>query len=137
MFGVTVLREKLYRFMNGRYGVDSLGYFLMWFTIAEILVNLFIESRLLNALSFFLIIYSYFRMLSRNIAARKRENAFFLSMTAGAGRWIKRKRAFLLLKRRYRVYKCSGCGQRVKIPKGKGKIEITCPKCMHKFIRRS
>lgn len=131
------MREKIFRFMYGRYGVDSLGYFLMWLTIGDIILNLFIKSGVLDTICLVLIIYSYYRMLSKNIAARSRENTFYLKHTVKIRRLIKRMRMISVLKKKYRIFRCPECSLRVKIPKRKGRVEITCPKCRNRFIRRS
>ena len=113
------------RFMYGRYGSDKLNMVLLITGLAISLIGSFSGLWLLSYLSwipFFLVI---FRMFSRNIPARRRENQQFLSF-------------FSRLKDRdNRYFNCPQCKQTVRVPKGKGKISICCPKCGNKFIKKT
>lgn len=131
------MRERLYSFMRGRYGVDSLGYFLMWITIGVLFFNLFFRSSFLNLLGTVFIVYTYFRMFSKNYVKRSSENTWYLNHTKNIRRWIEKKKNRIKIRKTHKIYVCPSCKQKVKVPKGKGKIEITCPKCREKFIRRS
>ena len=68
------MKEKLMRFMYGRYGVDSLGKFLIVMALAAMLIAGWADSSILSLLSWFCIIYAYFRMFSRNVYKRSSEN---------------------------------------------------------------
>ena len=105
------MRRRLEQFMQGRYGTDELTKFLMAICLILLLANTFTRQPLLYWLALVLIGYCYFRMFSRNISGRNEENQKYLSWTA--------------------------CGQKIRIPRGKGKICITCPKCRHEFEKRS
>lgn len=135
------MRERLQRFMSGRYGADDLSKTLDVTALVFLLVSLF--SGKLAVLGIFywfglgLLIYTCFRTLSRNVAKRNDENQRFLGWryqrtvkgNAAKKRWEQRDT--------YRFYKCPGCKQRVRVPKGRGKICITCPKCKREFVKRS
>ena len=79
----------------------------------------------------------YFRMFSRNLAKRHAENQKFLNFryerTVGWNRFKKRTAQ----RKDYRFFKCPSCKQRVRVPRGHGKIEITCPKCRTCFVKKS
>ena len=126
----------LVNFMRGRYGVDPLSFALI--IIGAILT--FIGS-IFNLLPLYLIacvIYldCFFRMFSRNIEARKKEYAFFMKAWGPIQKKM-RERQQRAQDTTHSYYKCPKCKQQVRVPKGVGKIEITCPKCLHVFIKKS
>ena len=127
------LRERLYRFMQGRYGNDSLNKFLFAAYIILYIVNLFVYSFALLLLETALVIWMFFRILSRNIYKRRAENEKFLKMT-------KKPRDYFALqksKRRDRkthVYKtCPSCKSTLRLPRQKGKHTAVCPRCARRF----
>lgn len=131
------MKEKLIRFMAGRYGTDSLSKFLLIVTFICVVLNLFIRIPGLYFLGLALLVYCYFRMFSRNYAKRSAENAFYLRTTAGIRRFFQKKKSHAQIRKTHHLYKCRQCGKYIKIPKGKGRIEITCPTCKYKFIKKS
>ncbi len=136
------MKQKLIHFMNGRYGVDSLNRFLLGLALVLILLSMFVRVSvfgvsLLNLLGLAALIYAYFRMLSRNVQKRYREYVRFMAVRNKITGFFKNKIWYLKQSRQYHIYKCPGCGQKIRIPRGKGRIEISCPKCRHKFIKKS
>ena len=123
--------------MNGRYGADQLSRFMLGVCLACMLLNIVTGVRGVYLLALVLLGVCYFRMFSRNYAQRSAENQKYLDMT-----WKIRSK-FDKMKRRvveskdYHIYKCPSCGQKIRIPRGKGKICITCPKCRHEFEKKS
>ena len=123
------MNAGLRSFMSGRYGSDRLNMVILCAgLVASILSSLF---RNLNArmiflvLSYALMIWAIFRALSRNSYKRYQENRRFLLI-------------FDRLKDRNNLYfNCPKCRQTVRVPRGKGKISITCPRCREKFIRKT
>lgn len=131
------LKQKTYRFMQGRYGLDTLGNFLLWTGMILIFINLFVRNIFLEFLIWLLVIYTYVRILSRNYEKRNAENTWFLDHTQGLrDRW-RRFSAHARIRKTHHIYTCPGCGQKIKVPKGKGKIVITCPKCRIEFTKKS
>ena len=129
------LREKMIRFMQGRYGVDDLTRFLMSLMVVCMILSVILRSSILNTFVWILIFYMYFRMFSRNFAARYAENQKFLSLKNRLFSGMKGNQS---RKDPYnKIYKCPGCGQKVRVPKGRGKIEIRCPKCSCSFMKRT
>ena len=117
------------RFMQGRYGGDKLNIALVWVSFGAFLISLFIPFKWVK-LALILIYYSVlgvviFRSLSRNTYKRYQENRKYLRM-------IERIRD-----REHKYFDCPRCRQPVRVPRGKGKIAITCPKCKEKFTRKS
>ena len=122
--------DGLRRFMAGRYGSDRLNQCLLGAAFVLLLISA-IGGRqvqwmsMLSLLAYVPLIWSMFRMYSRNIEARRRENAAFL-------RFFSR-----LTDKQYRYFRCPQCGQQLRVPRGRGKISITCPKCHNQFIKKS
>lgn len=131
------MREKLYRFMSGRNGVDELARMESWLVLILLLIGIFSRLAIFTVLALALMIHMYFRVLSRNTARRYEENQKFVNFryerTVQWNRWKKRVGQM----KKYRFYKCPVCKQEVRVPRGHGKIEISCPKCREKFIRKS
>ena len=71
------MKDKFQRFMAGRYGVDELGKYSLYLTIALLIIGLFVRSRFLNGITFILVLVLYFRMFSKNYAQRRKENEIF------------------------------------------------------------
>jgi hypothetical protein len=123
------LSAGLRRFMEGRYGSDKLNTALLMTALVLVLVYSFLPFGLVKLLlwliSYVLMIWAIFRMLSRNTYRRYQENRRFLQIMDG------------IRDREHRYYNCPTCRQRVRVPRGKGKIDISCPKCREKFIRKT
>lgn len=130
------MKDKLQRFMIGRYGADELTRFLLGVTMVLIVLDLFVHIYLVY-LGGLCLIYCYYRMLSRNISRRFKENQVYLSLRFKVKEGFKSRKLQLTQIRRYHIYKCPHCGQKIRIPRGKGKISIHCPKCSTDFIKRS
>ena len=135
------MKEKLRQFMIGRYGVDELSRAQIIVSMVLLLLSTFLSAffrvNILYWLGLALLIYSYFRILSRNVSKRYEENQRYLNAKYRAvvkknnlkKRWAQRGT--------YRFFKCPQCKQTVRVLKGRGKICITCPKCKTEFIKKS
>ena len=132
------MKEKFYRFMQGRYGSDQFSRFLIGVDFVLIFLSLFIrKNQFLSVVVMGILVYVYFRTFSKNISKRYAENQKYMAMTEGIRRKFAKQRNRTEQRKTYRFYKCPACSQEVRVPKGKGKIEIDCPKCHTKFIKRS
>lgn len=135
------MKEKMIRFMQGRYGVDSLSRFLLVCGLVVVFATVFIDSPLISSLfnvfGWVIIIYCYFRLFSRNVTKRYAENQAFLTKTYKIRCFFQRQKEMLIQRRMYHIYQCPGCKQKIRIPRGKGKIEVRCPKCGTTFIKKS
>ena len=131
------MKEKLIRFMYGRNGVDSLGKFVLAISIIVMLLAGWTDSLILSYLSWIGIIYLYFRMFSRNIYKRSSENQWYLNKTYKVRTFFYRQKNLLLQRKTHHIYKCPTCRQKIRVPRGKGRIEIRCPKCNTRFIKKS
>lgn len=128
--------EKIEIFMQGRYGVDELSTFLLALGMILLLVSLFAPLTLL-LISLILIILSYVRTFSRNIYRRNNEREAYLRARNNVnGKLSIAKRRFRERKT-YKYFKCNLCRTHLRVPRGRGKIEITCPKCKNRMRKKS
>lgn len=132
-------RYRLYQFMQGRRGIDQFGRFLiMSVGILMLLSMLFRGSptiyRIVYYTSIVVLVYSYFRMMSRNIYKRQQENSRYLSIVE---KFTHRKTFNERRHEReaYSFFKCPTCGQKMRAPKGRGTIRVTCNRCGNEFKR--
>jgi len=125
------------RFMRGRYGDDGLNRFIMIVLYTLIFISLFYRKNSPLYWVFFVgIMVYYFRFFSRNISQRRKENNFFINLIRPIrSRWIVLKKN--INDRNHKVFICPQCNGKVRIPKGHGKVAITCPYCRHEFTKRS
>lgn len=130
-------KRRWQQFMIGRYGVDAFARFLNLCIILLLVVNLFLRTRIFYWMAVVLLAYCYFRMFSKNISARFRENERYMGLRFQVEEQIKRRNFQVRQMMKYHIYRCPGCGQKIRIPRGKGRISIHCPKCHTDFIKRS
>ena len=130
------MKEKFYRFMQGRYGIDQLNSFLMIVCVICFIVNMFIGSIVLTFIAYGTWLFVIFRMFSKNIYARNRENDKYLNFFSPLSRWLKLK---LMSKQdpSNKYFSCPKCKQMVRVPKGHGTVVVTCPNCQSKFEKRT
>ena len=116
-------------FMMGRYGQDQLGTVLFAAGLGSMFVSMifrrFLWASAFSFLSWLLLLWCIFRMYSKNIAARSRENRAWVNFLSH------------LRDKDHRYFRCPQCRQTVRVPKGRGKINIRCPKCNRQFIKKT
>ena len=123
--------------MAGRSGADPFSRFLSYAALALIVANLFVRGTVLWALALLVLVYTYFRMFSKNVARRREENGKYLQLkyklTGGvkncADRWKQRKE--------FVFFRCPDCRAMLRVPRGKGRIRVTCRKCGNAFERKT
>lgn len=136
------MREKLQRFMMGRYGADELGKALNVVALVCLVIAMFVSKIpvlyiLLYNAGLLLLIYNCYRMFSKNVSKRYAENQKYRNFRYRmVTKWDATKKRFAQRKT-YRFFRCPDCKQRVRVPRGRGKICITCPKCKREFIKKS
>lgn len=131
------MRDRFSKFMYGRNGSDELTRFLVYFSLALLIINMFTRSSVLMMFIYLILGYSIFRMLSRNTAARAVENQKFLNWWQKVKNRFRGQGARMKELKNYHIYRCPNCGQKIRIPRGRGRIEITCPKCKTQFQKNS
>lgn len=127
----------LKKFMAGRYGVDQLSMLLMGIQIFLSILSLFVKNQVITMLYIVIPVIILYRIFSKNIPKRYQENMKLLnawnSIKNNVNNMIKRIKG----SKDYRYYKCSNCKQNLRVPRGKGKVSITCPKCKTTMIKKS
>lgn len=130
-------REKMSVLMQGRYGMDQLGKVLNYGTLILLAISLIFRSNITYVLGIIGLVISYYRTFSRNFEKRYQENQKFLNLRY---KLICQKSKIVNRfhdGKTHRIYKCPNCNQKVRVPKGKGKICIKCPKCRIEFIKKT
>jgi len=160
-------KQSLYRFMQGRNGQDALGKFSLIASLILLVVSSFTRSGILYLAAIVVLGYACFRVMSKNIQKRYYENQKYLDFIGKIkGFFSGNNRSTVDMKSGYkgykgynrgasgstrsnsfwnrtkadpfyRIYKCPSCGQKTRVPKHKGRIEITCPRCGNSFIKRT
>lgn len=128
------IKWYIQRFMIGRNGRDELqvtvAYAALILYIFAPWFDKFLPVPLFRTICWIGIFYSLFRFCSKDVNRRREENRKFLQELE----FLKLR---ISMRKTHKIYRCKGCGRKIRVPKGKGKIEITCPLCGKKFIRRT
>ncbi len=130
-------KERLQRFMYGRYGMDGLGKFMSWTSIILLLCSMLFDINVLYFVSLALLVWCYFRMFSRNVQKRYQENCVYYRYVNIVRDFFKRQKSYIKQSKTHHIYKCPQCKQKIRIPKGKGKVAIRCQRCGTEFIKNS
>lgn len=131
------MKQKLQQFMAGRYGADQLSRVFLFISLLLMVISMFIRIPFLYFAAIIILGYTYFRIFSRNIQKRYEENQRYLNWKYRLVVKKDRKKQQFAQRNIYRFYKCPSCKQKVRVPRGKGKICITCPKCRTEFVKKS
>ena len=131
------MKEKLYRFMQGRYGTDKLNQFIFYCELFLLVLSLFFKRNIIIYILFYctLVLYMY-RAFSKKYVARSIENQKFIRMRAKV---LHRLQAIYknLKDKQYKYLVCPECAQMIRVPKNKGNIEVRCPSCKKSFDAKS
>lgn len=125
----------LRKVMAGRYGGDQFGMFLLVLSIILCVVFMFVRVPVLGWISWVPLIFAIYRMGSKQIERRQGENYAFLRKWGAVRTWWWNIKNRFKDGKTHRYYKCPQCKQKLRVPRGKGKINITCSKCGTKFTR--
>ena len=135
--GFWLFRNLLRNFMVGRYGPDHLNIAMVLASIVFNLVQVAFRLAMLLYLSWAFLALSVVRMLSRNIDQRRTENDRFITYWWPVRTQIGRSWANIKHWKTHRFIKCLGCGNTLRVPKGSGRLQITCTKCGERFIKKT
>lgn len=138
-----MFRYKLFQFMQNKYGNDKLNMTLIISSVVLAFLNLFFNSKLVYFVQLLCLVFFFIRFFSSNITQRTKENNAFLQFfsklkknkyndfnTVYSNERPRKEKG-------YKYFKCHNCSAKLRVPKGKGKITITCPKCRASFKGRS
>lgn len=128
---------RMAQWMQGRYGIDQMTQALMIVGCVLVVINFFLGSSFISLLSLLAFGWGIFRCYSRNISARARELAKFQEIMVEPSKWWRLANKRWENRHTTIYFKCKGCGTILNIPKGKGKVRVTCPKCGAKTERKS
>ena len=131
------LAYRLQGFMYGRYGMDDFSRFLSWVAFAIFIINLFVNSVILYILGLATLIFSTYRCYSKNIYKRQKERNFYIKYKTKITGWFKIRKRIFAERKVNKYFKCPTCKAYLHVPKGRGKIIITCPKCKNEITRKT
>lgn len=138
---VSMLRKDIQSGMKNRCGLDELNNFIMLIGFIYVVAALFTEKWIFTLVGAAFIVLCYLRVFSKKLDKRKKENDFYMkymgSMVAIVERLklVARMKIKTLQDKEYAYFVCKTCGQIIRVPKGKNKVSIRCPKCSHTFIK--
>lgn len=135
------MKQKFYQFMYGRNGADQFSRFLSYAALACLVLELLLSATGLGGIFWYfgviLLVYAYFRVFSKKLEKRRAENAKFLQLrarfTGGFRNWRERMRQ----RKDYVFFRCPSCRAMLRVPRGKGKVRVTCRKCGNAFERKT
>ena len=122
---------KLMQFMIGRRGFDQFSRDLMVFSLVLIAADILVPGELLGTFGMLVMVYSYYRALSRNLTRRHAENEWYVTYVGSRLRILKQRDY-----KHYRYFRCPQCRQTLRAPKGRGKIRVTCSRCHSVFEKK-
>ncbi len=139
---------KVSRFMYGRYGFDELNRFLDIVILILLVANFFrrfwAPLGYLYFVGLALLIYTFFRALSKNRNARLKERAVYLKASGSVKKFFRKIKGFFKIQIRrfkerktHKYFKCPNCKTTIRVPKGHGKVQISCPKCRTTFVSKT
>ena len=131
------MREKLRRFMIGRYGTDGLNQFLSIASLVLLLIAIVSRISLFTWLSAVPLLFCCYRTFSRNISKRTEENYKFYTLKDRVDNKFRGLKEQWANRKVYHYYRCPQCRQKLRVPRGRGRIQISCPRCGTQFIKKS
>ena len=135
------MKKWLAKVMVGRYGVDQLTNAMLVLSMVLLMVALFFGNSIVNTilwtLAVLLLVAGYYRIFSKKTSQRYQENQKYLRLRNRITGRFRSMKERLKQRKTHRFFKCPQCGVTVRVPKGKGKIKITCPKCKTAFVRNT
>ena len=130
------MREKLMRFMQGRYGNDRLGQAMLVLALICMVLSIF-RIPFVSTVGLVVLILVYYRMFSRQISKRAAENQKYLTLEWKVRARLQKRKQALAQSRTHRIFKCPECRQKIRVPRHRGRIAISCRKCGAEFIRKT
>lgn len=130
------MREKLMRFMQGRYGNDRLGQAMLVLALICMVLSMF-RIPFVSTVGLIVLVLVYYRMFSRQIDKRAAENQKYLALEWKVRAKLQKRKQAVAQSRTHRIFKCPKCRQKLRVPRHRGRIAISCRKCGTEFIRKT
>lgn len=130
------MREKMMRFMQGRYGNDRLGQVMLMLALICMVLSLF-RIPFISTVGLVVLILTYYRMFSRQIGKRAAENQKYLTLEWKLRVRLQKRKQAMAQSRTHRIFRCPKCRQKIRVPRHRGRIAISCRKCGTEFIRKT
>lgn len=131
------IRQAFRSVMIGRYGPDHLGFAMSIMSLLLLLLGGITNLWLLTGLSYLLISLAVFRMMSRSIRKRRSENDKYIRYWWPIRTKLLRHISTIKQRRTHRFFRCPSCRKKLRVPRNKGKLQITCPKCGERFFKKT
>ena len=131
------IRAAMTRFMSGRYGVDQLGHEMVMGALVMTVVGMLTGFGLLTLMADALLLLALFRIFSKNRYKRAQENQDYLAKTMKARKAVTEWMNRVKNSKKYRYFSCPKCKMRLRVPRGVGKVTITCKGCGEKFDKKA
>lgn len=129
--------DKANNWFKDRRGPEELANFCIVIALVLVVINIFAGQVWLGIVALVLVGYAIFRMCSKDVNARAKENVSFLKALGPVRPWVQDPPAAFKETRTYKHVTCPSCGQKIRVPRGKGNIRVTCPTCHDKFDTKS
>lgn len=127
------MRYRLKQFLDKCYGFDLLGYLLLAACILLTVLSQFTDTVFPSLIGSIALVWAVYRAFSHNIHKRWEENQRLLKLLPNLCRWLSDSMLRHKQRRDYKFFRCPGCHNRLRLPRGKGRIQITCPRCGQRF----
>ena len=131
------MREKLIRFMYGRNGFDHFSRFLIYAALVCILIDVLLGGGIFYGIGLVLMVYSYFRVFSKNLSKRRAENARYYQLRSRFTSHFRDLKLRWSQRKDYVFFRCPSCRAMLRLPRGKGRLRVTCRKCGNNFERKT
>lgn len=131
------MMDWLNKFMAGRYGRDQLSIFLFIISVVLILTGQLVEISVLITISYIPLFVAIYRMFSKDVQKRRMENYKFAILLSPIYSKLKKTQELIKGSKTHKYFRCVNCKKRLRVPKGKGEILVTCPKCKTKFTKKT
>ncbi len=131
------LSDSYRRFMIGRYGIDELNIFLLIVSIACTLISRVFRSPIIGLVSWVPLLWLCFRMYSRNISGRYAEKEKFLALKRRFMAWFNIRKDAWNNRKTHKYFRCKACKASIRLPRGVGKVKVTCPKCKNIILKKA
>ena len=126
-------KERIAGFMAGRYGIDRMYHFLLAVCTILILINIFVNSLILSIIEIGLFVYTFYRVLSRNVYKRQQENEKFIKFIDKPKKFFNLQKCKVRDRKTHVYRRCPSCKSNLRLPREKGKHTVVCPCCKNRF----